>query len=445
MGDFRRSLEELTRNKDMHPSGWHLLLRAFLTFFLASSAALGIYYFSPPFTAWGQEAGISAKEAGQINRQLDKPVSSEPFNILILGTDGRAEIGGPSRSDTIMVAHVVPDSGEITLLSIPRDLYVRIPNARDPYQKINAAFAIGGVPATIATVKELTGLPIHHYAVVDFKGFEKIVDALGGVEIDVDKRYYEKTKSGINLQPGPRTLNGSQALAYVRFRHDEQGDFGRISRQQAFLKALKNKLLSARTFSSIPELAGIAKKYIQTDMSTREIVPVAEALYKSRSDVTIHNLTLTGIARSLPVAGDVVIPDQARNRSLLAPLTKNTPPLKQVKPEVRPPENPASIEVNVVDATGGKAGAAVKVQALISDKGYPSTMAGAAPVQERSVILYPPGYAQAALTLKESLRDRVAVRQDPAIRTDQGLVLVLGANYQSLLPASAERPSAKNP
>jgi len=185
-------------------------------------------------------------------RKVADPVEpGKPINILLIGSDSRGrEQGDPGRSDSIILVHMDSQLGFISMLSFARDLYVDIPGVgRD---KINAAYTYGeqsgnGGPAKVMeTVKQLTGQQVQAYVNVDFKGFADMVDDIGGVYIDVDRKYFnDNTQAGekydmIDLQPGYRKLNGDDALDYVRYRHTDS-DFARIPRQQMFLSELKRR------------------------------------------------------------------------------------------------------------------------------------------------------------------------------------------------------------
>jgi succinyl-diaminopimelate desuccinylase len=169
--------------------------------------------------------------------------AGKPANILLIGSDTRPQ-GDPGRSDSLILVRMDPTHDFISMLSFPRDLYVPIPGLG--MDKINAAYSQG--PAkTIETVRELTGEDVNGYVIVDFTGFAKLVDAVGGVYLDIDRRYYNKNIgtlatnfADIDLQPGYQRLDGADALSYVRYRHTDS-DYDRIARQQQFLSELKRQ------------------------------------------------------------------------------------------------------------------------------------------------------------------------------------------------------------
>lgn len=186
----------------------------------------------------------------------------QPAIWLALGYDHRAGEGSaPSRSDTIMLLRTDPTTRTVSMLSLPRDLQVQIHCAGHAVwtDKINAAYSCGGASAALATVEALTGLPVNYLITVDFFGFKKIVNILGGVWVDVDRRYFNDQGgpygySTINLQPGYQKLSGGSALAFVRYRHTDS-DVVRTDRQQLFLQALREQFKhSGFSLDRIPHL-----------------------------------------------------------------------------------------------------------------------------------------------------------------------------------------------
>ena len=184
---------------------------------------------------------------------------------LLLGYDHRANEAksDPSRSDTVMLVRADPETKTITLLSFPRDMLVNVvcPGRSVVRDRINSAYARCGSTGTVETVKQLTGLPINYLITVNFRGFKEVVNTLGGVWIDIDRRYFNDNaglSSGfgyakINLLPGYQLLTGGSALDYVRFRHTDS-DFYRIARQQQFVQAMKEQFKRNFSLTKIPKL-----------------------------------------------------------------------------------------------------------------------------------------------------------------------------------------------
>ncbi len=221
------------------------------------------------------------KKAVSDAMEISEPLT-EPLNILVLGSDisynrGRPDDKSPTRSDTMMLAHIDPVNKKVNVLSIPRDTRVLIPEHRY-YDKINSAFAYGGEQMARRVVANLTGAPVNHFLALKVNGLINMVDILGGIEIEVEKnmRYVDHTaKLDIDIKKGWQTLNGSQAHHYIRFRHDEIGDIGRVQRQQKFINAVVAKVLSPKTIIKLPQLVEAAQKNVITDMSNKELLKIA--------------------------------------------------------------------------------------------------------------------------------------------------------------------------
>jgi polyisoprenyl-teichoic acid--peptidoglycan teichoic acid transferase len=211
---------------------------------------------------------------GTVEDPGEQPLETEKHitNILILGTDQIKHEA--ARADTIMVLSFNEDTEEVALISIPRDARVEIPNRG--MDKINHAMAYKGeIVLMISTVEKLLDIPIHHYVYTNFRGFSSMVDILGGVTINVEKEMIhddEDEPFPFRLSPGLRKLNGEEALGYVRFRGDDEGDFGRIRRQQVFLNAVAKETLKLSTVLKLPQLLEQAAKYIRTDMTITELL-----------------------------------------------------------------------------------------------------------------------------------------------------------------------------
>ncbi|MGE5381736.1 MAG: LCP family protein [Methylocystaceae bacterium] len=194
------------------------------------------------------------------------------INVLLLGIDARPG-ETKARSDTMILASIDTTNKKVGLISIPRD--TRIKNG-DHYQKINAFNFIGGPELAKQKVEELVGVPVNYYVLTNFSGFKEIIDILGGVTIDVDKRMY-KPSEDIDLQPGVQRLNGTQALAYCRFRTDALGDIARIQRQQNFIKAVSTEMMQSSTLTKLPRLVPKLNKYVSTDIPMSKLLKIAQA------------------------------------------------------------------------------------------------------------------------------------------------------------------------
>jgi LCP family protein required for cell wall assembly len=236
-------------------SGFGIIRRVLLgVLIVVSSLALGA---AGGAYLWFHEsvAKVQANQDKRVEKQLNVAMPGQPAIALVLGYDHRAGVegAGPSRSDTVMLIRADPNQKTISLLSFPRDLLVPIycpDNGTTPSRtdRINSAYATCGARGTVDTVRHLTGLPINYVITVDFHGFKKVVNSLGGVWMDVDRRYYNRNTgagyndyANINLQPGYQLLSGGAALSFVRFRHTDS-DLYRLARQQEFVRAVKSQV-----------------------------------------------------------------------------------------------------------------------------------------------------------------------------------------------------------
>lgn len=198
-------------------------------------------------------------------------------NIVVMGCDIRD--GDRGRSDTLFVVMMEPGNKGASLLSIPRDTRVKIDG--HGWDKINAAFAYGGHQLTRDTTQQLLGIKLDNYVVIDFQGFKDLVDVIGGVDINVGKRmyYYDPYADfQIDLRPGVQHLDGKTAMQYVRYR-DEEGDIGRIRRQQKFIMAVYKQITSKNIITRIPGVTKQIMSMIKTDLSVTEMAELGKALH----------------------------------------------------------------------------------------------------------------------------------------------------------------------
>src|SRR4249920_985804 len=236
------------------------------------------------------------KLQSKVHRFLAQTHGGEPENILILGSDKRAnEPEDPGRSDTTILLRLDPGQDAISLMSIPRDLKVEIPGVGT--DKFNAACAYGGPKLALQVVKELTGLPINHVVNVDYLGFVRAVDAIGCVYVDVDRRYYHSNVglpvseqyAEINVQPGYQLLCGKKALQYVRYRHTDT-DIVRAARQQDFLSAARQRVPIGDLVLDRNDLIDIFTEYTTSDISDKETMLEVMKLFVSSRNAQIKEV-----------------------------------------------------------------------------------------------------------------------------------------------------------
>jgi LCP family protein required for cell wall assembly len=239
---------------------------------LAVALVAGIYLWFHESVAAIQAHSEDIKSAQKLLG--DVPAPGHAAIALVIGYDHRAGEGAdaPSRSDTVMLLRADPATKSVSMLSFPRDLVVPVhcPGQTAFSAKINAAYATCGAKGTVQTIHDLIGLPINYLVTVNFRGFKEIVNRLGGVWIDVDRRYFNDNAglsssfgyATINLQPGYQLLTGGSALDYVRYRHTDS-DFFRVARQQQFVKAMKYQLAHNFGIRSVPKIIGALTKNIE--------------------------------------------------------------------------------------------------------------------------------------------------------------------------------------
>jgi polyisoprenyl-teichoic acid--peptidoglycan teichoic acid transferase len=259
---------------------------------------------SPPVPLPARPAEISSGLANVVRNVLPDWQGTDRVNVLLLGVDKRDDepISG-TRSDTIMLASIDPETKSAALVSIPRDLWVTIPGCTAAegcsggQQRINVAHAVGGPDLARKTVSADFGVPIQYYMRVDFRGFEQLIDAAGGVAIDVDwpvkDDEYPTADYGyqrIYFAPGPQLLDGASALQYSRSRHG-MSDFARAGRQQKVLVSLRNRALQLNMLARAADMVAIIQKSLSTDLSPVQMLSLAKLISQIDRD-RISNLVL---------------------------------------------------------------------------------------------------------------------------------------------------------
>lgn len=261
-----------------------------------------------------------------------RPDDTPGTNWLVVGSDSREGLSKDQRekfatgnaagrrTDSMMLLHY--GSGGTTLLSLPRDLYLPIPGHGS--NKLNAAFAFGGPKLLVRTVEQYTRIRIDHYAEIGFGGFVGVVDSVGGVRICIDKPLKDR-KAGLNLKPGCQTLNGGQALGFVRTRAFANGDLQRVQNQRKFFAALMDKASSPGTllnpFRSVPLALDVTSNFAVDDGD--HLIDLARLMWAMRAvsggDGTTTTVPIAGFG-TVPGAGSVVRADPARSQALFKAL-----------------------------------------------------------------------------------------------------------------------------
>jgi len=268
-----------------------------------------------------QEAAKRAKkeaakqEAAKERAMKDaEQASGDPLDVLVLGVDRRPDAGEEesTRSDTMMLVRIVPASGEVKLLSVPRDLYVEVESGKK--DRINSAFAYGGVDQARSVMEDLTGVEIDNYVIVDFEGFEKVIDAIGGVRVDVGSGVFPEQW---DMGEGMEHLNGHKALKYARYRGTPRADLDRIDHQQKLLAALRRQALRWNTVTKLPGAIKVANENVDTDLGVMQVIPLARALVFNGKDTKMETTELQGSPMSLSDGRQVLVPDDKANDHIL--------------------------------------------------------------------------------------------------------------------------------
>jgi LCP family protein required for cell wall assembly len=277
------------------------------------------------------EAGLAAQEGA---------LASKPSLILLLGTDGdsTAARADANRSDSILLVRTDPGRHRLAYLSIPRDLRVEIPG-HGP-NKINAAFQLGGPSLTMRTVRALTGLHPNHVVMVDFDDFRTVIDALGGVEIDVPKPilsnrfdcpYATEARcqewQGWRFAKGKQEMSGQRALIYSRVRENRldpaDNDLTRGERQQAVVEAMTDKLVGPGTFVRLPFIGGDLVKPLTTDLSAGQLLQLGWVRFRANSSRALH-CRLGGEPQT--IGGEQVLIATEENTATIAMFTGRSAP-----------------------------------------------------------------------------------------------------------------------
>jgi polyisoprenyl-teichoic acid--peptidoglycan teichoic acid transferase len=274
----------------------------------------------------------------------DGSILSDPATFLVIGTDGGSAPGrGDSkRSDSLLLLRTDPDHHRLSYLSIPRDLRVEIPGFGS--SKVNAANQFGGPALTIATVRQFTGLPIHHVIVLDFDGFKELIDALGGVEIDVPKKIlsnkfdcpYKAARcaewDGWRFEKGKQTMDGRRALVYSRVRTNQldssDNDVTRGGRQQAVADAVGDEIASFGTFLRLPFIGDSLAAPLTTDMSAGDLMKLGWVRFRADTSRSIH-CRLGGDPAT--IGGESVILGSDENLEVIAMFLRRSAPLPPPK------------------------------------------------------------------------------------------------------------------
>ncbi|CAM5462506.1 LytR family transcriptional regulator [Streptomyces avidinii] len=445
---------------------WGVRIAAGLSVVVLGSGAVGHAVMT------GLDTGI--QRVDPFKDMKNRPQAGHGVNFLLVGTDGRDKItkdekreyrlgGAPCHcTDTVMLVHLSADRTRASVVSLPRDSYVRLPAHLDeaggtqhgPHPvKLNAAYAEGGPNLTVRTVENMTRVKIDHYLEVDFTSFMKTVDAMGGVDICTAKTMHDPN-TGLDLLPGTHRLSGGQALQYVRSRHvDGASDLGRMQRQQRFIAALirqatrggvllnpvKFKEVSSTLLGSVRADKGFgSEQMLALGQAMRDFTPSSSEF----ASVPVGN-------PSFPVKGlgSTVKWDEAKAAKLFEALREDRP-LAPAPAPGKPARGPQAVPVDVppqqvrVQVENGTRidGLGTRVDSALRATGFDTTRApgnGASRDVKRTVITYDPRWDRSARTVSTALPGS-EMRAVPG--QGRTVVVIAGADYRKVVEVRAEDP-----
>ena len=388
-----------------------------------------------------------------------------PMNILVMGSDtrvGQNGIGGSAAtggggSDVTMLVHLSGNRKRALVMSIPRDTWTLIPACKQKdgtlsqphYFKFNSAYTIGGPACTIKLVTQMTGIPIDHFIVVNFSGFENIINAVGGVPVCLTHAVNDPAVvgqgSGLQLSAGTHLLMGTQALEFVRLRHniDDGSDTSRIPRQHAFLSSMIRKVHEDNLLLHPVQLLQVldaATKSLTTDPGLGNLIALKD-LAQSLTGLKPSAVTFLTVPWAPRGDGANIVIKQAVAQPIYDAIIHDTAwPLPAYAPPGAPlTEQPTSIHVHVINATGisGRGQAvADQLQAL----GYQISSVTTGPVTTATAVRYPTGFPESARTLAASVVGATEVL-DTTLGGNQ-LELVVGPNFTSVRPVIVKTTAA---
>nr|WP_229891815.1 LCP family protein [Streptomyces mashuensis] len=424
----------------------------------------------------GLEGGIGRVDA--FDGLSGRPDGGRGTNVLLVGTDGRDKITEDERrrfhlggvpchcTDTMMLVHLSADHDRATVVSLPRDTYTEIPEYTDatgrirpPHVvKLNAAYAEGGPGMTVRSVERLTGVHVDHYLEVDFTSFMKTVDAVGGVQV-CTPRPLKDPYSGLDLPPGTSTLDGGQALQYVRSRHlDGAADLGRMQRQQRFVASLMHKATSGGVLLNpvrFQEVAAAVAGSVRADrgLGTAELVELGRALRKlTPASAEFTSVPVAVADFPVPGIGSTVRWDEAAAGKLFQAVRDDRPvnaapraPHSAHDAKAQPRSAPGTavevapelVRVQVLNGSGRTGLARATDQALrgtgFATTGHPAD--APAPADGQTMITYDPRWDRSVRSLAAALPD---ARLTPVPGQGPLMKVTLGPDFTQVRPVRAQ-------
>ena len=392
---------------------------------------------------------VKVKGGDQEVENLTPQAAAEPMNVLVLGSDSRDDLTEEQRisfgtiagrrADTIMLLHLDEGRQKVILVHFPRDLRVRDPNGE--LVKLNGVYE-QGADAVVGTISAFTGLPIHHYLEVDFNGFNQITRELGGVKV-----YFEEPikdiDSGLDVPRGCVSIEGEQALAFVRARKIDD-DFGRIARQQLFLKLMADKIATPGTLlrpDKVLALVNVFSRNVKhdADLTLGDIRTIGLRLRTFNST----NLDM----RVVPSAGariqgvDYVVANEGETKALFSAIAggKALPPFGRTGVSAI---DPSDVRVSLLNGTSVDKLAAAEADVLKS-KGFQVVVDGNAPAHEKTTVYFAEGYEEQGRLLIPIYGAATLVPKPSTLVSQAEVALVLGNDFaDSKAPGATPGPAA---
>jgi len=326
----------------MRKKFWTAFLISFL-FFSAVFAGIGHYVLNGDSSLSAGDSDENTIDDGKDADKTDQETEAKgEILFLLMGIDDLEGVGGIKkvkqikedengykstgmRSDTIILCKFNYETGEIAMLSIPRDTRTNI-RGRRGQEKINHAYAYGGPKLLVQTVKDLLDVDLEYYVTVDYQAVKEIVDAIGGVEIDVPRRMKYKDPTAkpplvIDIQPGLQTLDGDKSIEFLRFRSYPEGDLGRVEAQQYFLKEFIKQTLQPKNITKVPKMIKTYFDYVDTNM------PISAALkaIPSLNDISLDNMKISRLEGETPTINgqSYFIPYEEQTKQLVEEMFGN--------------------------------------------------------------------------------------------------------------------------
>jgi len=423
-----------------------ITIATIVTLLLVGTAVAGVFY----VRSIGDKINAVSNSDPELAKLLqDGQVSppGDPFYMVLMGSDARPG-ETKARSDSLMVARIDPKNKKIQIISIPRDSRVNIPGYG--IQKINAAAAWGGPTLVIKTVKELTGLPISHFINLNFNGFRDVVDAIGGVWIDVPQDIYDTQasaygKSYATVKKGYQKLDGRHALTFVRTRHTlVDGDFGRMRNQQAFIKALASQALSLSNMFKASSIINAIASNLDTDMTPTQMADLV-LQFKGMKSSEIDSANAPGGAKYMDAISWVVL-DQVKFDAMLGRMKKGLPldPTKtsgtKGSATATSTVKPGEFKTTVRNGAG-VSGLGKQCSDFLTSKGFKVTETSNMTqyVYGRTLIVYQKGFEAQANFTRETLGFGDVIPAAGMYAFDTPIMVVIGKDWTDPAAQSARR------